>query len=140
MAFDTQVKEITIGLGQYLSGLGIGVWGSGFTPSQTPITFGKIPQEFASAIGLTPGIVSSDRSVGTAILRVQCYFRGVDESSLSDLRGAVKEAVDHRERLVFGGHVIPKVWWSSGASFGDTNGRDFEASDNYYMHFAQPER
>ena len=135
------VKEITVGFGEYLDGLGVGVWSSGSIPTdQTAIVLGPIPQEFDNAIGLQPGIVSSERQVGVGVLRMQVYTRAPSPAALLDLRGAVKEAVDGKRYVNAGGHVLPLVWYSSGVDLSEDHGRSFEASDNYYMHYSQPER
>lgn len=135
-------SEITIGLGQYLDGAGVGVWldVGAFDPSDVPITFGAIPQEFPRAIGLTPYPVSGDRQMGIGILGVQIVIRAASPVELVDLRGAIKEALDGVWDVNAGGHVLPLIWWSSGADLSEDHGRTFESSDNYYLHYSQAER
>lgn len=139
---DSILTDVAAGFGELMGAAGVGTWSpdSPFDLTDTALIVGAIPQEQASAVGLIADYVSSDRHAGVGVLSLQCYFRSQDPLTLALLRGKVFNFLDHKAYSVAGGHIIPLIWWRSGADLGGTNGRDFEASDNYYMHFSQAER
>jgi hypothetical protein len=126
-------SDVTIGVGQLLSASNVGVWGSSFQSSDTAIVFGNLPQQPASAIGLTPYPVTDEGNTGHFVLGIQVFMRAATLLQVMDLREAVRAVLNNRRDYVVGGWRVSRSWRQIASPQGPDENSLERLSDSYYF-------
>lgn len=135
MSFEADLGK---GVGLYLAAGGIGVWrDSGrYSPDETALFYGIVPDKPAQAITVTPYPLGDDPTLSDSRYGVQLRVRGGtrDRRSCDNLADAIFSRMHglHRERLETGVMVVQSLR-SSSVSLGQGSDGLWARTENYYL-------
>lgn len=135
-------SDLCLGLAQYLSSNGVGVYkaSGGYVSTDTGIFIKGLPDTPDRAISITTYATSDMVKIAQTTVRVQFWLRGIPNNTLDvdDLGDALFELVQGMENRDFGAaHVIQAYRISSGQLGSDTANRA-QRSDNYQFDLNVP--
>ena len=136
--------DLLTGLAVHIAAAGLGTWnasGDAYTPGQTGITLGTVPQTPDRCITLTAYPVGDDPALSDSTLGVQvrCRWTGQDPRPVDDLADQLFGLLHGLTALTLTtGVYIVQCLRRSGVGLGQDDNRRWETAQNFYIDVHRP--